>query len=101
MKKQDKSKFPQKMIEESLERVIKNMPANEWFWTVPWALGVDKNGNSMINENHTVDKEPAGTVQLGIKRIGLKYKVDITRCGYFNWNIRGDIANPNVIELIA
>ena len=44
------------------ERLIKDMIPGEIWWTVPWGMWADLDGNLWINGEYTVHESPRGTV---------------------------------------
>jgi len=68
------------------ELEIKDIPDGIHFYTVPWAMYADENGELWLNGNYNADKEKYGTVKMDVIRLFGSYIVNITHCKDYKWN---------------
>jgi hypothetical protein len=67
------------------QRCIKDMKVGDEYWTVPWAMYADLDGELWLNSNYSFHSEPGGTVEMKVIRMGHGFMVDISKCDR-RWN---------------
>jgi hypothetical protein len=76
-------------LSEDLEtQTIAQMVNGDTFFTVPWAMWVDKKRRCWLDPDYTVHQEKGGTVQMGVAKSEDGYSVDITSVDNPNWELQ-------------
>jgi len=93
------SKIPEELEEIGINDLLEE---DGWVYTLPWAVYADKSGRVWINGKYPFGTEPAGTLNLKIRRNGKEIQVGKAGLGKISRSgdcfVGGAIAMP--VELV-
>lgn len=65
LKRKPTTTLPAKLVDANS---IENLPLNEKWYTLPWAMDVDPEGGCWLNPTYPIEKAPHGTLNLPLMR---------------------------------
>lgn len=68
------------------DNTVGNIPENTIFYTVPWAIMINKDGDTFINVDYQVTSINGGTATMRVIKVFGNYVVDISGCKCHCWN---------------